>query len=160
MLPWFRTRFAVNDSWAGHTATAWAASTWWSVAVLMCVVAAALGVAGAARQPSVPHAIARWSATALAGAATILTAIVRASIPSLEDQRGDLGWSAADPSSPDVGDIVRDHLVLVDHDGLTQQVTWGYHAGLASMALLTVALAIGAAGLADRSPRAPNDSSN
>jgi hypothetical protein len=34
MLPWFRTRFAVNDGWATRTASAWTASTSWSVAVL------------------------------------------------------------------------------------------------------------------------------
>jgi hypothetical protein len=139
MLPWFRTRFAVNEGWPARTASAWTASTSWSVAAVLCLVAAALGLTGTARQQWTPPAV-RWTAVAIAGAGVFLTTITWRSIPSLTSGRHGFGWSSADPATHGVGDIVRDHLVLVHRNGLTQQVAWGFYVGLASMTLLTVVL--------------------
>jgi ABC-type amino acid transport system permease subunit len=147
--PWFRTRFAVNDRWAVETASAWEASTWWGVAVTLSLAAAALGLAGAAARRGAGSRILRWGAVAVAVAAALLTVAIWRSIPSLTDHHSSFGWRASGDSSPGVGDIVRDRLVLVDRNGLNQQVAWGLYAGLTAMGLLIAVLIVNAV----RSPR-------
>jgi hypothetical protein len=142
LLPWFRTRFAVDDSWASNTATAWQASSWWSVAEILCLLAGTLGLAGAARRRWALHPVTQWAAVALSGAAAILMVVIWRAIPGLNKGHDSFGWVATSATSHPVGDIVRDHLVLVQHNGLTQQSAWGLYAGLAAMILLTAVLTL------------------
>jgi hypothetical protein len=144
VLPWFRTRFAVNEGWASRSASAWQASSWWGAAVLLCLLATAVGLAGAAQQPWALHPVTRWVAVALSGVATAATTMTWKAIPALDSGGHGFGWFSTETSTSNVGDIVRDHLVLVHHDGLTQDVTWGLYAGLAAMVLLTGLLVMGA----------------
>jgi hypothetical protein len=145
LLPWFRTRFAVNDRWAVETASAWQASTWWGVAVALSLAAAALGLAGVAARRGAGSRFLRWAAVAVAVAAALLTAATWRSIPSLTSHHSGFAWRASGESSPGVGDIVRDHLVLVNRNGLNQQVAWGLYAGLTAMGLLIAVLIVNAA---------------
>ncbi|GAA2389978.1 hypothetical protein [Dactylosporangium salmoneum] len=133
LAPWFRTRFASGDGWETNTASAWQASTRWSVAVALCLAAAVLSLASANRHV-------RRGCAAACVAALGLTVWQWLAIGPL-DTSGGLGWSAAESSSsPGVGDIVRDQLVVVHLDGLTQDVGWGLYAGSAAMAMLVLAI--------------------
>ncbi|WBB52373.1 hypothetical protein [Verrucosispora sp. WMMD573] len=138
LLPWFRTRWADGDGWATNSATAWASSTWWAVAVTACLLAAAAGLLGLHLASG---AMLRWGAAGLATTAVAVTAVTWLRIPPLTEGTG-MAWSAAGAESPGVGDIVRDGLVLVRIDGLTHEVGWGVHAGLAAMVMLTAVLII------------------
>ncbi|MFB9450273.1 hypothetical protein Dvina_28560 [Dactylosporangium vinaceum] len=143
LIPWFWTATAVGDKVGEHTeydtANAWQASTWWAIAVGLAVVAA---VAAAARSDR------RWvTDPALAATAVALGIVVWQwqGIPGLHDQtsaHGGLGWFAAGPDDPEVGEIVRDNLVRVDIDGLYQDVTWGLYLGIAALAGQCLILAV------------------
>ncbi|BCJ55928.1 hypothetical protein Asp14428_74030 [Actinoplanes sp. NBRC 14428] len=137
LLPWFRTGWADGDGWDTNTATAWTSSTWWAIAVIMCLLAAGAGLFGL--RPGGLGAGLRWSAVGLAATAAAVTVVTWVRIPHLV-RGGGMGWAAAGAESRDVGDIVRDDLVLIRIDGLTQQVGWGVYAGLAAMVVLTAAL--------------------
>ncbi|WP_199516694.1 hypothetical protein [Nucisporomicrobium flavum] len=139
LLPWFRTGWAEGDGWATNSATAWASSTWWAAAVTACLVAAGAALTGL--RPGRSATVLRWGAMGLAVAAVAVTVVTWARIPPLVMGEG-MGWSAASADSRGVGDIVRDDLVLIHIDGLSQQVGWGAYAGLAAMVLFTAVLVV------------------
>jgi hypothetical protein len=134
--PWYRTRFASDDTWDSNTASAWQASTWWSIGVGIGLTAGVLSVVS-----SRPHV--RWGCAGACAAALGVVVLEWLTLGSL-DTGGGLGWSAAEPSSAGVGEIVRDHLVIVHRDGLHQDVGWGLYAGMAAMVFLTLAIAAAA----------------
>jgi len=134
LTPWFRTRFASSDDWETNTASAWHASTWWSLAVVLCVLAAAASLGSRNRYL-------RLGCAAAGIVAFGLTLWQWWAIPQIDTASGAFGWVAADPDTAiRVGDIVRDQLEIVDIDGLTQDVDWGLYAGLWSMAALSLAI--------------------
>ena len=144
LAPWFRTRFASSDDWETNTASAWHASTWWSLAVVLCLLAAAASLGSRNRYL-------RLGCAAAGIVAFGLTLWQWWAIPQIDTASGAFGWVAADPDTAiRVGDIVRDQLEIVHIDGLTQDVDWGLYAGLCSMAALS--LAMYATARADRAP--------
>jgi hypothetical protein len=142
LLPWFRTGWADGDGWATNSATAWESSTWWAAAVTACLLATGVGMTGL--RPGRYGAALRWSAACIAAGAVAVTAVTWVRLSPL-DMDAEMGWSTAGTESRNVGDIVRDELVLIQIDGLTQQVGWGLYAGLAAMAVLTTVLVARAA---------------
>ncbi|WP_092555649.1 hypothetical protein [Actinoplanes derwentensis] len=142
LLPWFRTGWADGDGWATNSATAWESSTWWAAAATACMLATGVGLAGL--RPGQYGAALRWFAAGLAAGAVVVTAVTWMRLSPL-DTGGGMGWSAADAESRNVGDIVRDDLVLIRIDGLIQQVGWGLYAGLAAMVILATVLVARAA---------------
>jgi hypothetical protein len=134
LAPWFRTRFASSDDWETNTASAWQASAWWSLAVVLCLLAAAASLGSRNRYV-------RLGCAAAGIVAVGLTLWRWRDIPTMDIANGDFGWVAVDPDTATrAGDIVRDQLELVHIDGLTQDVDWGLYAGLCSMAALSLAM--------------------
>jgi hypothetical protein len=134
LAPWFRTRFASSDGWETNTASAWDASTWWSLAVVLSLLAAAASLGSRNRYL-------RLGCAAAGIVAFGLTLLQWWAIPPIDTTGGAFGWEAADPDTAiRVGDIVRDHLEIVHIDGLTQDVDWGLYAGLCAMAALSLAM--------------------
>ena len=143
-LPWFQTGWASSDRsgdhWRTNSANAWQSSSTWAVAVVICLVAAATALA-----PGIPQRL-RWWCPVLIAVAAGLSGWQWRSIGPL-DMSGGMAWTSADPAVPQVqvGDIVRDQLVIIRIDGLTHEVGWGYFVSVAIMVVLaagTVLLAV------------------
>jgi hypothetical protein len=129
-VPWFRSEYADGDGTSSNSATAWQASTWWSVAVLLCLAAGVLG-AGYGRWW-------RTLAAVLATAGLVVAVAQWRMIPVMNTGGG--AWVAADPAEEprEVGAIVHDGLQTVDIDGLRYFVGWGFSAGVAAMLCLAL----------------------
>lgn len=135
--PWFRTTWDSSRTGVeSNTASAWASSSWWSAAIVLCVLAALVVLLAASRTTRLVHGVAGGVALAAAG----MTIWAWRSIPPLE-LGGGMQWTASPESSGEVGDIVRDNLVVVDWSGLTHEVAWGLYAGVGAMLALALVLA-------------------
>ncbi len=132
-LPWFHSRWAQSrdgvDSYATNYATAWTASTGWTVAILLALAATVLWF----------FVRNRWAAPALAAGAVAVTVWAWQRVPA--EPTGPLGWVASTGGGPGIGDIERDRLIPLHIDGNERDFAWGLHAGLAAMVLLVVVLA-------------------
>jgi hypothetical protein len=139
-LPWYRTGWAgsedgVGPFYATSSATAWQASTGWSTAVILGVVA---GLAWLLLPPR-PRLL-RFVPTLLAAAGLGLATWtwLRIGPPRLVDGAA---WTATSDTASGVGEIVRDELFRLHVEGLDYDVAWGLYAGLAALAGLTLLLA-------------------
>jgi hypothetical protein len=140
-LPWYRSGWAGSEDGVGafyatSSATAWQASTGWSVAVVLGVVA---GLAWLLLPPR-PRLL-RFGPTLLAAAGLGLAVWtwVRIGPPRLVDGAA---WTATSDSASGVGEIVRDELFRLHVEGLDYDVAWGLYAGLGALAVLTLLLAV------------------
>ncbi|MEV4348534.1 hypothetical protein AB0J83_29105 [Actinoplanes sp. NPDC049596] len=131
-LPWYRSLTASShngvDSTITKTASAWTASTWWSVAIVLAIAATGLWFLLRRR-------VWRWVAPVLAGAAALVVVWAWQAIPPLIFTGG--AWTSDAGGGGEVGDIVRDNLLEYHVDGLDFDVAWGLYAGLAALLLLT-----------------------
>ena len=136
-LPWYRVRWLASDNGidSRHTndASAWTASTQWTIAVLLAV-AAAVG------WPAVRSRAARWLCPILAAAAVALAVWQWRSIPGLPADPLPAGEWSASPSQGSIGNIIRDQLTVLHLEGHDRDIAWGLYAGLAAMTLLLIVL--------------------
>ncbi|MCI4066401.1 hypothetical protein MRQ36_29140 [Micromonospora sp. R77] len=148
-LPWFRSGWAAwtdgVDSYQTNTASAWAASTWWSMGLGVNVVAAVVSLLLARRQGR-PIRFLRWALAAASLAGLVVTVGAWLDIP----ERGLLlggAWTTTDTHGQ-VGDINRDRLEILHLDGLDYDVGWGLYVGIAAMSILCGLLILDALGSA------------
>jgi len=130
-LPWFRTRWAESHNGVGtyatNYATAWTASTGWTVAILLALAACVLWF------------LIRWVAAVLAAVAVGITVWAWQRVPPRPS--GPLEWVGSTGDGPGIGDIERDRLVPLHIEGNERDFGWGLYLGLAAMVLLVIVLA-------------------
>jgi hypothetical protein len=140
LLPWYRSGWAVGaDGYDTWSASAWEASTVWSIAVGLGLLAGLAGLWLAGRPGPLRFAPA---VLALAGLALAVWGWWRIPVVDLSDVEA--GWTEAPTLEVDTpfGQLLRDNLVRLHIDGLDFDVAWGLYAGLAALALLTVTLVV------------------
>ena len=136
LLPWYRVRWEVTRYGAGPgdvreaIASAWQASSAWSVAVLLGLAAAGLGLLTA-------HRPARWAGATLAPAAAAVACWGWLEIPDPPHGAATYRFQA-DPA-PRLGIIARDH--LSDRDAVTAAFPVAL-ALLLALAVLLIATAV------------------
>ncbi|MET8911623.1 hypothetical protein [Micromonospora sp. NPDC004551] len=141
-LPWFQSGWAVSmngvSSYETNSASAWAASTAWSTALMLSATSAAAAIllARIDRQPP-SWAYLRWAPPTLSllGIALVLWTWIE--IPRA-DTVGAGGWTTG--SVGHIGDIARDRLQILHLDGLRYDVGWGLYIGILAMSSLCTLL--------------------
>ncbi|GGR51126.1 hypothetical protein GCM10010168_82310 [Actinoplanes ianthinogenes] len=157
--PWFHSMAARShngvDSVVTTTASAWTASTWWSVAVVLAIAGAGLWLLldRLAQARGGPLRAWRWVSPAMAGVAAAMVGWQWWTIPPLVVAGG--AWTTGGDGG-DVGEIIRDHLVTYHTDGLVFEVAWGLPVGLTALSLLAAALVAGCLSVPAASTSAPD----
>jgi hypothetical protein len=141
MGPWWRTRWAVGGGsdvrYDALDVSAWRASVWWAVGLVLCVVAV-VGWLSLDRVPPSRGRL-RWVPFACCMAGLLVTVIRWVGIGPLGTGRG-LGWTASDGASVGVGGVVRDELFVYHSSGLDMAPGWALYVGVAGMAVLSALL--------------------
>ena len=130
-VPWFRSVSASShngvDSMVTRTASAWAASTWWSAAVVLAVAGAGLWflLDRVVRDRGGLLRAWRWVSPVMVGVAVATVLWQWQAIPPLAFAGG--AWTGGGGGGGgDVGEIVRDELVTYHAEGLVFDVAWGF----------------------------------
>jgi hypothetical protein len=141
-LPWYYSGWAATARdgtpfYDTNHASAWQASTWWSVAIVLALGAAVgwLSLRALFYAPAALYWLPAATALAALGLAVGTWALMK-------PMTGPFGWYSGD-STRDIGDIPRDALYRYHAEGRDLDVSWGFPVGAALMALLTVILSIG-----------------
>ncbi|MFC3384423.1 hypothetical protein [Couchioplanes azureus] len=114
---------------------AWGASAWWSAGIVLGL-AAGIGFLSTARRRIRAW---RWGLPVLALAGLVIIVCRRLTIGAASLTSA--GWQSG--GSADIGDVVRDDLVIYHAPGRDLDVAWGFPAGAAVMLLLLLALVAG-----------------
>ncbi|KAB1107440.1 hypothetical protein F6X54_26735 [Micromonospora aurantiaca] len=137
-LPWFESQWAVFasgvDGYETNEASAWAASTAWSAALVLNAASAAVAVLLArADHQSHRRRPMRWIPPILSLLGIVLVLWTWIRLPRADTLSGG-GWATG--VEGDIGDIVRDRLEILHLDGLRYDVGWGLYIGILAMSSL------------------------
>lgn len=141
-LPWFQSGWAVStngvNSYEINSASAWAASTAWSAALMINATSAAAAIllARIDRQPP-RWASLRWAPPTLSLLGIVLVLWTWIDIPRADTVRAG-GWTIG--SGGHIGDIAHDRLQILHLDGLRYDVGWGLYIGFLAMSSLCALL--------------------
>ncbi|MET7808884.1 hypothetical protein [Micromonospora chersina] len=142
-LPWFQSGWVAStngvSSYETNSASAWAASTAWSMALVLNVTSAAASILLTRIDRHLPPALTslRWAPPTLCLLGVVLVLWAWIEIPRA-DTIGAGGWSTS--SGGHIGDIVHDRLQVLYLDGLRYDVGWGLYAGIFTMSSLCALL--------------------
>ncbi|WP_262286802.1 hypothetical protein [Micromonospora sp. MA102] len=140
-LPWFQSGWAASTNGVNSYETnrsAWAASTAWSMALMLSATSGAAAILPARIDRQPPRwASLRWAPPTLSFLGIVFVLWTWIDIPRA-DTVGAGGWTTG--SGGHIGDIAHDRLQILHLDGLRYDVGWGLYIGILAMSSLCALL--------------------